>query len=116
MARRPTGHPFQLGVTLSGLFAAPLLPVALWCDYRQAREFGTCDPGLQAYLSNLIRDIKTAGTGPSVLARQRREFLRCAVGHAAHVVAVDAETGLCKPVRVWNVSRPDVGDLVAPLD
>jgi len=73
----PAGHPFQLGVTLSGLFAAPLLPVALWCDYRQARGFGTCDPGVQAYLSNLIRDIKTAGTGQSALGDQRREFLRC---------------------------------------
>ena len=73
----PASHPFQLGVTLSGLFAAPLLPVALWCDYRQARGFGTCDPGLRAYLSNLIRDIKTAGTGQSALGDQRREFLRC---------------------------------------
>jgi hypothetical protein len=73
----PAGHPFQLGITLSGLFAAPLLPVALWCDYRQARGFGTCDPGPQAYLSNLVRDIKTAVTGQSDLGDQRREFLRC---------------------------------------
>ncbi|AUG48270.1 hypothetical protein BVU17_12330 [Haloarcula taiwanensis] len=73
----PTGHPFQLGVTLSGLFAAPLLPVALLCDYRQAREFGTCEPGLRAYLSNLARDIKTAGTGQSALGDERREFLSC---------------------------------------
>lgn len=73
----PASHPFQLGVTLSGLFAAPLLPVALWCDYRQARGFGTCDPGPRAYLSNLVRDIKTAGTGQSSLGDQRREFLRC---------------------------------------
>ncbi|KOX93621.1 hypothetical protein [Haloarcula rubripromontorii] len=73
----PAGHPFQLGVTLSGLFAAPLLPVALWCDYRQARAVGTCDPGLRAYLSNLGRDIKTAGTGQSALGDERREFLRC---------------------------------------
>jgi hypothetical protein len=73
----PAGHPFQLGVTLSGLFAAPLLPVALCCDYRQARRVGTCDPGLRAYLSNLVRDIKTAVTGQSALGDQRREFIRC---------------------------------------
>ncbi|MDS0220509.1 hypothetical protein NDI54_03990 [Haloarcula sp. S1AR25-5A] len=73
----PAGHPFQLGVTLSGLFAAPLLPVALCCDYRQARHVGTCDPGPRAYLSNLVRDIKTAVTGQSTLGDQRREFLRC---------------------------------------
>ncbi|KZX47342.1 hypothetical protein [Haloarcula sp. K1] len=73
----PAGHPFQLGVTLSGLFAAPLLPVALYCDYRQARRVGTCDPGLRAYLSNLVRDIKTAVTGQSALGDQRREFIRC---------------------------------------
>ncbi|GCF14270.1 hypothetical protein Harman_22050 [Haloarcula mannanilytica] len=73
----PAGHPFQLGVTLSGLFAAPLLPVALCCDYRQARHIGTCDPGPRAYLSNLARDIKTAVTGQSALGDQRREFLRC---------------------------------------
>ena len=73
----PAGHPFQLGVTLSGLFAAPLLPVALWCDYRQARRVGTCDPGVRAYLSNLRRDITTAAIGRSALGDQRREFLRC---------------------------------------
>jgi len=73
----PAGHPFQLGVTLSGVFAAPLLPVALCCDYRQARRVGTCDPGLRAYLSNLVRDIKTAVTGQSALGDQRREFIRC---------------------------------------
>jgi hypothetical protein len=73
----PAGHPFQLGVTLSGLFAAPLLPVALCCDYQQARRVGTCDPGPRAYLSNLVLDIKTAVTGQSALGDQRREFLRC---------------------------------------
>jgi hypothetical protein len=73
----PAGHPFQLGVTLSGLFAAPLLPVALCCDYRQARHVGTCDPGFRAYLSNLVRDVKTAATGQSALGDQRREFIRC---------------------------------------
>jgi hypothetical protein len=73
----PAGHPFQLGVTLSGLFAAPLLPVALCCDYQQARRVGTCDPGLRAYLSNLVRDVKTTVTGRSELGDQRREFIRC---------------------------------------
>jgi len=73
----PAGHPFQLGITLSGLFAAPLLPVALCCDYRQARRVGACDPGIRAYLSNLVRDIKTAVTGQSALGDQRREFIRC---------------------------------------
>ena len=73
----PAGHPFQLGVTPSGLFAAPLLPVALCCDYRQARGVGACGPGVRAYLSNLVRDIATAVTGQSALGDQRREFIRC---------------------------------------
>ncbi|MFB6224322.1 MAG: hypothetical protein ABEH86_11700 [Haloarcula sp.] len=73
----PASHPLQLGVALSGLFAAPLLPVALYCDYHQARRGGTCDPGLRAYLSNLVRDITTAVTGRSGLGEQRREFIRC---------------------------------------
>ncbi|KAA9399941.1 hypothetical protein Har1130_02335 [Haloarcula sp. CBA1130] len=73
----PVGHPFQLGVTISGLFAAPLLPVALYCDYRQARRVGTCEPGPRAYCVNFVRDIKTAVTGQSALGDQRREFLRC---------------------------------------
>ena len=73
----PAGHPFQLGVALSGLFAAPLLPVALCCDYRQAREFGTCDPGVRAYLANLATDLATAITGRRPLGDERREFTRC---------------------------------------
>jgi len=73
----PSGHPFRVGVTLSGLFAAPLLPVALCCDYRQARGVGACGPGVRAYLSNLVRDIATAVTGQSALGDQRREFIRC---------------------------------------
>ncbi|MBV0903621.1 hypothetical protein [Haloarcula salina] len=73
----PAGHPFQLGVALSGLFAAPLLPVALCCDYRQARQFGTCEPGVRAYLANLATDLATALAGRRALGDERREFTRC---------------------------------------
>lgn len=73
----PAGHPLQLGVVLSGLFAAPLLPVALCCDYRQARRIGACEPDVRAYLSNLGRDIATAIAGRRALGEERREFLQC---------------------------------------
>lgn len=63
--------PLALGVTVAGVFVAPVLPVALYCDYRQARAVGSCDPGIAAYSRNLGRDVLTtlAGRGPLGSAR-----------------------------------------------
>ncbi|MBX0297132.1 hypothetical protein [Haloarcula nitratireducens] len=73
-APAPTGHPLSLGVSLVAVFAAPVLPVALFFDYRQARRVGTCDSGLVAYLGNLAWDVRTLFTRGDPLGSARREF------------------------------------------
>ncbi|WP_135301878.1 hypothetical protein [Haloarcula amylovorans] len=73
----PTGHPSSLGVTVVSVFATPVLPVALFFDYRQARRTGTCDPGVVAYLENLAWDVRTLLTHGDPLGSARRAFDTC---------------------------------------
>lgn len=73
----PTGHPLSLGVSLVTVFAAPILPVALFFDYRQARRVGTCDPGPVAYFHNLAWDVRTLLTRGDPLGSARRQFDTC---------------------------------------
>ncbi|WP_276270768.1 hypothetical protein [Haloarcula litorea] len=73
----PAGHPLSVGVGVAAVLVAPTLPVALYCDYRQARRAGTCDPGPAAYLRNLARDVRGTVAGESALGSARRAFARC---------------------------------------
>ncbi|MBX0322133.1 hypothetical protein EGH21_03705 [Halomicroarcula sp. F13] len=73
----PAGHPLELGVAVAGVFVLPVLPVALCCDYRQARRAGTCGPGVAAYLANLARDVRTTLTRGDALGSERRAFDSC---------------------------------------
>lgn len=68
--------PVTLGVTVAGVFVAPVLPVALYCDYRQARAVGSCGPGVVAYCRNLGRDVVTTLTGREPLGSARKQFGR----------------------------------------
>ncbi|WP_324663386.1 hypothetical protein [Haloarcula sediminis] len=66
--------PVALGVTVAGVFVAPVLPVALYCDYRQARAAGSCDPGIAAYCRNLGRDVLTTLLAREPLGSGRTRF------------------------------------------
>ena len=58
-AALPVGGPLTLGITVVAVLAAPAFPVALYCDYRQARASNRCDPGVAAYAGNLRHDLVT---------------------------------------------------------
>ncbi|QIO21984.1 hypothetical protein [Haloarcula sp. JP-L23] len=73
----PAGHPLELGVAVAGVFVLPTLPVALCCDYRQARRAGACDPGVEAYLRNLAYDVRTTLIRGDSLGSERRAFDSC---------------------------------------
>jgi len=53
------GGALTLGIAAVAVLAAPVFPVALYCDYRQARTRGECEPGIVAYARNLGRDVLT---------------------------------------------------------
>ncbi|MDS0280885.1 hypothetical protein [Haloarcula onubensis] len=55
----PLAGPLSLGTAAVSVFVAPVLPVALCCDYRQARANGECGAGVGAYLRNLAADVLT---------------------------------------------------------
>jgi len=58
-AALPLGGPLTLGIAAVAVLAAPVLPVALYCDYRQARAYNKCSPGITAYAGNLWHDLVT---------------------------------------------------------
>ncbi|WP_277540094.1 hypothetical protein [Haloarcula laminariae] len=68
------GGPVELGVTVAGVFVAPVLPVALYCDYHQARAADACAPGLVAYGRNLARDLLTTLIAREPLGNGRTRF------------------------------------------
>ncbi len=53
----PAGHPLLDGIAASTLLGAPLLPVALFMDLRQARRASNCPPTIGVYFSNLLADV-----------------------------------------------------------
>lgn len=73
----PLGGALELGVALAGLFIAPVLPVALCCDYRQARRYGECSPGVVPYLENLGVDLATTLTRDEPLGSARGQAGEC---------------------------------------
>jgi len=73
----PLGGPAQFAVGIVGLFTAPVFPVALCCDYRQARAYGECAPGVGAYLRNLGHDVATTLTRRDPLGSARGRVSQC---------------------------------------
>jgi len=58
-ASLPLSGPVEFGIAVAAVFVVPVLPVALCCDYLQARAYNECSPGVSAYASNLWRDLMT---------------------------------------------------------
>ena len=58
-AALPLGGAFGFGLAVVAVFVVPVFPVALCCDYRQARALGECAPGVVAYGKNLGHDLLT---------------------------------------------------------
>jgi len=73
----PLGGVLDRAVTLLGLFVAPVLPVALYFDSRQARAYGECSPGLGPYLRNLRADLATTLTRGEPLGSARGQAGEC---------------------------------------
>ena len=73
----PLGGQFSLGLGIIALFVVPVFPVALCCDYRQARAAGECDPGLRAYLHSLGADVVTTVTEGESLGSERGRAEQC---------------------------------------
>jgi len=71
-AALPLGGPLSLGIAALAVLAAPMFPVSLYCDYRQARARGECEPGVAAYARNLWRDVVTTVARRTPLGSERR--------------------------------------------
>lgn len=73
----PLGATAQLGAGLVGLCTAPIVPVALYCDYRQTQRHEKCAPGVGTYLRNLGHDVVTTLTERESLGSERGRLDRC---------------------------------------
>lgn len=73
-AALPLGAPVDLGVAAAGVLVVPALPVALWCDYRQARAYNDCGAGASAYVRNLARDVLSRVVDGEALGSARTRF------------------------------------------
>ena len=70
----PLSGPLALGTAVVSVFVAPVLPVALWCDYLQARAHGECNAGAGAYVETLARDVLTTVRDRDPLGSARRRL------------------------------------------
>jgi len=75
-AALPLSGPVEFGIAVAAVFVVPVLPVALCCDYLQARAYNECSPGVTAYASNLWQDVQTTVVHRTPLGSDR-QLLSC---------------------------------------
>lgn len=73
----PAGHPAAIGIVLSIVLGAPLLPLALWADLRQARDVSNCPPTTREYLQNVSSDMKNSIVNHTTLGTEQVALFDC---------------------------------------
>jgi hypothetical protein len=73
----PSSHPAAVGIVLSMILGAPLLPVALVADLRQARHVSECPPTTGEYFQNVLTDMTSSVFNRTALGTERTALFDC---------------------------------------
>ncbi len=73
----PSSHPATIGIALSMVLGAPLLPISLWADLRQTRNASECPPTTGEYLENVCCDMIDSVSNRTALGAQRAMLYDC---------------------------------------
>jgi hypothetical protein len=76
----PPGHPLQLGVAIATIYVAPLVPIGLYLDVRQAHRTSGCRLTVRTYARNLARDFANCFRRNVSLGDARRDLVACGSG------------------------------------